>query len=83
MTPQQLLALCHEPNGPNGETPKHLYLTVLKDRLPRGSRISIVGRGKPFGDICTVRDEGNGFAVTAVFERSELIELAERAIADD
>ena len=81
MTPQELLKLCDAPNAPDGETPEHLLLTVFKKSIPRGNRISAVGRGKPFGRICNVKEADGGFDVVAVFKRAEMKELAHAAIA--
>lgn len=85
MKVEELRALCADdtPCPGTGIVPTHLYLTLQRDHLPRGERVSLFGGGKPLGRVCTVKEADDTAAkrylVVAVFNRRDILKRLERS----
>lgn len=71
----ELRAACTAINPLDGKPVEHIYLTLPRSRLPQGATIRFLGRRGPRGKLCTVKEEGDGFACVAVFKTAEILAL--------
>lgn len=54
-----------------------VYLTIPRKSLPKGDRTRLLSRSGPWGRICTVKDNGKGYNVVAVFNCTEVSQFLE------
>lgn len=81
MTPVELYEYASQTNPLTGETVTGVYLTLRRDRIPRGETVRLSGRVGPKGRIGAIQEaEGGGFAVVAFFNAAAVRDFAHRMI---
>ena len=71
MTIDEMKAACAK--GP------YVYLTTIRDDIPKGERIRLTTTGGPLGRLCTVQSaEGFRFSVTGCWESAKVLAWLEK-----
>lgn len=73
MTLDDLRAACTRINPLDGKLVAHIYMTVPRSTCPVGVNIRLLNKFGPFGKICNVKREGDGYICTAIFKTKKVL----------